>query len=175
MARYIRCCGNVLLLLSYPSHNFLPLAGACLRPLCHCGQVVSRTYLVQYAAGEEVGHRLWLPAVAIHRLGVVKIAPSLHHCFRTADSCAQSVKSSPTEPIISRSSRQRLGHPPPSPCGISMVSHASFRYAMPASDFPNTSGNTHHLPSSNRQHSQEIDSMTYSLVMHYCCAHAQCI
>ena len=31
------------LLLSYPSHNVLPLAGACLCPLCHCGQVVSRT------------------------------------------------------------------------------------------------------------------------------------
>ena len=36
-----------LLLLSCPSHNFFPLAGACLSPLCHCGQVVSR-------AGEEV-------------------------------------------------------------------------------------------------------------------------
>ena len=29
---------------------------------------------------------------------------------RTADPCAQSVKGSPTEPVISRSSRQRLGH-----------------------------------------------------------------
>ena len=51
-----------------------------------------------------------LPAVAIHRLGVVEIAPSHNHCFRTADPCAQSVKSSPTEPVLSRSSRQRLGH-----------------------------------------------------------------
>ena len=57
-----------------------------------------------------MGHRLWLPAVAIHRLGVVEIAPSPHHCFRTAHSCAQSVKCSPTEPVLSRSSRQRLGH-----------------------------------------------------------------
>ena len=32
-------------LLSCPSHNVLPLAGACLCPLCHCGQVVSRTGL----------------------------------------------------------------------------------------------------------------------------------
>ena len=29
-----------------------------------------------------MGHRLWLPAVAIHRLGVVEIVPSPHHCFR---------------------------------------------------------------------------------------------
>ena len=26
-------------------------------------------------------HRLWLTAVAIHRLGVVEIDPSPHHCF----------------------------------------------------------------------------------------------
>ena len=57
-----------------------------------------------------MGHRLWLPAVAIHRLGVVEIAPSPHHRFRTAHSCAQSIKGSPTEPVLSRSSRQRLGH-----------------------------------------------------------------
>ena len=30
------------LLLSCPSHNVLPLAGACHCPLCHSGQVVSR-------------------------------------------------------------------------------------------------------------------------------------
>ena len=46
-----------------------------------------------------MGHRLWLPTVAIHRLGVIEIAPFPHHCFRTAHSCAQF-----------RSSRQRLGH-----------------------------------------------------------------
>ena len=57
-----------------------------------------------------MGHRLWLPAVAIHRLGVIEIAPSPHHCFCTAHSCAQSVKGSPTETVLSRSSRQRLGH-----------------------------------------------------------------
>ena len=57
-----------------------------------------------------MGHRLWLPAVAIHRLGVVEIAPSPHHCFRTTHPGAQSVKGSPTEPVLSRSSRQRLGH-----------------------------------------------------------------
>ena len=57
-----------------------------------------------------MGHRLWLPAVAIHRLGVVQIAPSPHHCFRTVHPCAQSVKGSPTEPVLSRSNRQRLGH-----------------------------------------------------------------
>ena len=28
-----------------------------------------------------MGHRLWLPAVAIHRLGVVETTPSPHHCF----------------------------------------------------------------------------------------------
>ena len=55
-------------------------------------------------------HRLWLPAVAIHQLGVVEIAPSPRHCFRTAHPCAQSVQSSPTEPVLSRSSRQRLVH-----------------------------------------------------------------
>ena len=53
---------------------------------------------------------MWLPAVAIHRLGVVEIAPSPHHCFRTAHLCAQSVNTSTTEPVLSRSSRQRLGH-----------------------------------------------------------------
>ena len=57
-----------------------------------------------------MGHRLWLPAVAIHRLGVIEIAPSHRHCFRTAHPCAQSVKGSPTEPVLSRYSRQRLGH-----------------------------------------------------------------
>ena len=57
-----------------------------------------------------MGHRLWLPAVAIHRLGIVEIAPSPHRCFRTANPCAQSVNSSPAEPVLSRSSRQRLGH-----------------------------------------------------------------
>ena len=57
-----------------------------------------------------MGHRLWLPAVAIHRLGIVEIAPSPHCCFRTANPCAQSVNGSPAEPVLSRSSRQRLGH-----------------------------------------------------------------
>ena len=61
-----------------------------------------------------VGRRLWLPAVAIHRLGIIAIAPAPRHCFRTAHPCAQSVKSSPTEPVLSRSSRQRLGHEPQS-------------------------------------------------------------
>ncbi len=58
----------------------------------------------------QVVHCMWLPAVAIHRLGVVEIAPYPHHCFRTAHPCAQSVKRSPAEPVLSRSSRQRLGH-----------------------------------------------------------------
>ena len=44
-----------------------------------------------------MGHRLWLPAVAIHRLGIVEIAPSPHRCFRTANPCAQSINSSPAE------------------------------------------------------------------------------
>ena len=57
-----------------------------------------------------MSHRLWLPALAIHRLSVVEIAPSHHHCFRTAHPCAQSVKGSPTEPVLPRSRRQRLGH-----------------------------------------------------------------
>ena len=57
-----------------------------------------------------MAHRLWLPAVAVNRLGVVEIAPSPHHCFRTVHPCAQSVKPSPTEPVLSRSSRQILGH-----------------------------------------------------------------
>ena len=54
-----------------------------------------------------MGHRqLWLPAVAIHRLVVVEIA----HLISTTHPCAQSVKGSPTESVLSRSSRQRLGH-----------------------------------------------------------------
>ena len=56
-----------------------------------------------------MGHRLWLLAIAIYRLGVVEIAP-YPHCFRTTHTCEQSVKSSPTEPVLSRSSRQILGH-----------------------------------------------------------------
>ena len=35
-----------ILLLSCPSHNFSPLAGAFPCPFCHCGQVVSRAGLV---------------------------------------------------------------------------------------------------------------------------------
>ena len=50
------------------------------------------------------------PAVAIHRLGIVELAPSPPHCFCTANPCAQSVNSSPTEPVLSRSSWQRLGY-----------------------------------------------------------------
>ena len=49
LSSYIRIAGNAgmyLLLLLCPSHNFRPLAGACLCPLCHCDQVVSRTGLV---------------------------------------------------------------------------------------------------------------------------------
>ena len=53
-----------------------------------------------------MGNRLSLPAVAIHRLGVIEIVPSHRHCFRTAHPCAQSVKSSATEPVLSRSSRK---------------------------------------------------------------------
>ena len=49
ISSYITIAGNeglYLLLLSCPSHNFLPLADACLCPLCHCDQVVRRTGLV---------------------------------------------------------------------------------------------------------------------------------
>ena len=35
-----------ILLISCHSNNFVPLAGTCLCPLCHCGQVVSRAGLV---------------------------------------------------------------------------------------------------------------------------------
>ena len=49
-----------------------------------------------------MGHRLWLTAVAIHRLGVIEIAPSPHHCFRTAHSCEQSVKGSKLETQMQR-------------------------------------------------------------------------
>ena len=37
-------------------------------------------------------------------------ARSPHHCFRMAHPCAQSVKGSPTEPVLSIPSGQRLGH-----------------------------------------------------------------
>ena len=50
------------------------------------------------------------PAVAVHRMGVGEIAQSPRHCFRTVHPCAQSVKRSPTEPVLSRCSRQILGH-----------------------------------------------------------------
>ena len=55
------------------------------------------------------GHRLWLPAVAIHRLHGRRwdslISSSL---FSHGHPCAQSVKSSPTEPVLSKSIRRRL-------------------------------------------------------------------
>ena len=57
-----------------------------------------------------MGHRLWLPAIAIHRLSGVEIAPISSSLSSHAHPCAQSVKGSPTEPVLSRSSRQRLGH-----------------------------------------------------------------
>ena len=53
---------------------------------------------------------MWLPAVAMHRLGIAEIAPSHHRCFRTVNPCSKSVNCSPAEPVLSRSSRQRLGH-----------------------------------------------------------------
>ena len=42
---------------------------------------VARSSAVQASSSrrQEVVHRLWLPAVAVHRLGVVEIAPSPHH------------------------------------------------------------------------------------------------
>ena len=48
-----------------------------------------------------MAHRLWLPAVA---------SPISSSLFRTAHPYAQSVKGSQTEPVLSRSSRKRLGH-----------------------------------------------------------------
>ena len=73
---------------------------------------MARSSAVQASSSrrQERGHRLKLPAVAIHPLDVVQIATSPHHCFRTAHPCAQSVKSSATEPVLHRSSQQRLGH-----------------------------------------------------------------
>ena len=43
----VHCVFNVVLLLSCPSHNFIPLVGTCLCQLSHCGQVVSRAGLVK--------------------------------------------------------------------------------------------------------------------------------
>ena len=54
-----------------------------------------------------MGHRPWLPNPPPGRR---RYSTSPHHCFRTTHPCAQSVKGSPTEPVLSRSSRQRLGH-----------------------------------------------------------------
>ena len=68
---------------------------------------VARSSAVQASSSRRGGGPSSVaPAVAIHRLGVVEMAPSPHHCFRTVHPCAQSVKSSPTEPLLSRSSRQ---------------------------------------------------------------------
>ena len=52
-----------------------------------------------------MGHRLWLPAVAIHRLGVVEKAPSPHICFRTA------------HPVRSRLSDRQQSQSSPDPAG----------------------------------------------------------
>ena len=91
---------QIRLLLSCPSHNFPHLrAHAIARSV-----TVVRSSAVQASSSRRQerrwGPRLWLPAVAIHRLGVVEVAPSPHHCFRTAHPCAQSVKGSPTEPVL---------------------------------------------------------------------------
>ena len=90
-----------------PTCGRMPLPALSLWP----GRQQCRPRLVDgIRGGGPSAHRLWLPAVAIYRLGVVEIAPSPHHCFRTAQPCAQSVKGPSTEPVLSRSSRQRLGH-----------------------------------------------------------------
>ena len=105
-----RCFSGALLLLSCPSHNFPHLrAHALARSV-----TVSRSSAVQASSSRRQESRWAIvcgsPEVAIHRLGVVEIAPSPHHCFRTAHPCVQSVKGSPSEPVLSRSSRQILGH-----------------------------------------------------------------
>ena len=41
-----------ILLLSYPSHNVLQLAGACLCPLCHCGR---QPYMPRLVGGRRGG------------------------------------------------------------------------------------------------------------------------
>ena len=58
------------------------------------------------------GRQPYRPLIVDGRRGGVPlyIAPSLDHRFRTAHPCAQSVYSSPREPFLSRSSRQRLAH-----------------------------------------------------------------
>ena len=51
-----------------------------------------------------------LLAHAFARSVTVTRSSAPRHCFRTAHPCAQSVKGSPPDPVLSRSSRQRLGH-----------------------------------------------------------------
>ena len=123
-----RIC-RLLLLLSCPSHNLFPhfRAHALSRSVTVARSSAGQVSSSRQTAGEEVNHRLWLPAVAIHRLSVVKIAPSPHHCFRTAHPCVQSVKGSPTEPLLSRSSRQRLGY---------LQSHFDGGWHVCPADFP---------------------------------------
>ena len=87
----------------FPTCGRMPLPALSLWPGCQ----PCRPRLVDGRRGG--GPSSVAPAVAIHRLNIVEISPS-HHCFRTAHPCAQSVNSSPTEPVLSRSSRQRLGH-----------------------------------------------------------------
>ena len=70
-----------ILLLSCPSHNVLPLAGACLCPLCHCGQVISRSYrLRMHTAWESV--RRTRPWVELGRVQTWDICVNLFH-FRS--------------------------------------------------------------------------------------------
>ena len=59
----------------FPTCGRMPLPVLSLWP----GRQPCRPRLVD--GRREVGYRLWLPAVAIHRLGVVEVAPSPHHCF----------------------------------------------------------------------------------------------
>ena len=53
---------------------------------------------------------MWLPTVANLPTGRRRDSPISSSLFSHGPPCAQSVKRSPTEPVLSRSSRQRLGH-----------------------------------------------------------------
>ena len=65
---------------------------AQLFPTCWRMSLPALSLSAMQASSSRRQERRWFPAVAIHRLGVVEIAPSPHHCFCTAHPCAQSVK-----------------------------------------------------------------------------------
>ena len=98
----------ICILLSCPSHNFSHLRAHAFARSVTVGRQPCRLRLVD--GRREGGPSSVAPRSHNPPTGRRRDSPISSSLFRTAHSCAQSVKGSPTEPALSRSSRQRLGH-----------------------------------------------------------------